>query len=1528
MAEENKDVLGARLNLDVSKMPAAFKQIDAGAKQNKASFEALNTEIVKTERTYSQLAKSMDKMALTTDERRKKMLDESSALVSQRNAAAELLSARRQQLDAANKLVDSKLQTQQALQKKREVAIEQQEREHQERMARLQNQTAASSVRAGRATGTDDATRERVLREEQAIRRKLAQMDEDAERKRLAGIQREASERERALQQEQRIRRAIDLEQQRADERFRRANQATLFDDSSGSVSARLRNAALHATAFAVVYSSIHAAEDAIRTGLVDIESRMAGYVQTNEHYFMSYAAGTGKMVKDTDKINAQTEQFLHTTHALGLEINDVTESARLWGRMYKDVGIVQEMVRNSSMLSTIDMVELEQSTKMTESTLAQYGVQINNVNDAMVVGGRILDSWSKVAHDTMAPAKEIGAAFERTGKIADEVGVSFDFMNGLMASGIRNTALGGANLGNMWKTVLGTIRTDKAVNELENLGVATKEVVDGTEQWRKAEDILLDLSIAVTEKNYDLTESYADISRGVYQYAKLAASLNTGDILLGMSASINSTGSTLDYLTVQMDTIQRKASQTKTSLIEIFSKAGDDGLRSSLKDALDVIDQLLIGISKLPKGTFETIAAIGGLVAAYKLIIAPLMAWKQAETALTTAIKLHATAQAVATEEMVIYSAAAANTARMTALATAGISAIVGVIGIYLMSLGSAEKKERELADARDRQIAVMQQQYGQLERQADFLPKLVNAERALQKQMDSGTLSADQQIEVKTQLDKVSKALQQTIGEEGAAQLRAAGYTDEATNTIIESLHKRQRALNEQISANLDLQASENDTALAAARKTLQDAKDNPEKKATVWDVLNPFGNLNTEEQARRKQEKKLQEAQSLVDSLEDRGRQIEQKRIDIAESLIETDPLAGTSGKNIPTAYETMKQSFQDDYSEFRHLVAIKAQGYVEAGDQLAKLQAIKSKYQDQLAASDLWGVEEDMVAIREGKGKLGDDEKPFNLPLEAIDRQISQAQSMTSAADAVIAFYTARADALASAVDDTSQRIELYRNRQDALHQSNELLRKSVGDLSDKQSYLDGLYRSGGITIDDYNRQTEEVSSRMASLTKEIDGNSVAWWNDAKAIREAGEQAQRAAYDFSTNWISHQKAIRDMSVREELAAMIDVQSRYAEGTDLRMKLDEQVYALKKQLLREEESDFDDFVSKQKDSLAEMRDLELQRIQDDRDAYVDAQDEKIKAIQRLIDAEDEQNSDDDYDKQLQEKKARLQLLQSAVGPEGIRERKELAKEIEKIELDHQRDLLKRSREADIKALQEEKDSKSKAFDEERKAAEDYYKELLKPFDTFKNDVEGRAEALKNVQIQKDAEKNSEILKNLDTFVEEYQRRMSAIAPLETSQRDIDLAEYNSNKDRWENASARGDTAEMARLNARNQELRAKYGITEDTDKLQHFDVGGRVAGIRGRPVPIMAHAGEIVLNDRQQGNLFRLLDFVMPKLQFSAPSFDFARPQTTTINNHWTISSGDVNLHDGADIETYFQERDTFIRRTQAVGGGKQR
>ncbi len=1445
MADDlNKDVVAARINLDTAKILPAFKVIDDGARKNAETFKGLNAELAVTAKSYGEMAKAADKLALTADQRRNKILEESKALVASRNAQAEYYKAKSQQLDLNNQVVDSKLKSQQLIQKKREDAIEQQEKEHQQRMATLTQNTMAAG------------SRENLMQ---------AKLDREFQMMKINDAR-------------------IEMEAERHYARMNRMSQSILIADDFGidarsSLTDKIKNAAIHATVFHGVYTSIHEVQHALKVGLVDIEANMAGYVQTNEKYFVSFNEGTHEMVMNTERLHDETVKFIQTAHDLGSEITDVTESARLWGRMYKDVGIVQEMVRASTKLHTVDLVELEEATKGMESVMSQYSVHIRDANDAMVIGNRVLDSWSKVAHDTMAPAKDLAAAFERTGKIADETGVSFDFMNGLVSAGVRNTALGGANLGNMWKTVLGTIRTDKAVNEIENLGVATKEVVNGTEQWRRAEDILLDLSIKVIDKNYDLTQSYADISRGVYQYAKLAASLNVGDILVGTASSIGSSGSTMEYLKVQMDTIQRKAAQTKASLLEIFNQAGDDGLRSAIKNALDVLDQLLIGIAKVPKEFYQVGASVAALVVVYKTIVQPLMLWKTAQEALTVAMRLNTVTTNAQTIAMIAQTAAARNAAMMTALATGGITLLTGVIATSIFMLGSAEKKERDLEQARKDNISVNQQLISQYQRQEEFLPKLVDAHNQLQKQYDNlteaaktDTNAAEKQIDIKGQLDKVSQALTITLGREGAAQLEAAGYTVEAVNKQLDVLRKLKSEKNDLVLGDLKTSESGYKSDLDSKDKRIKEIE---EQTKMLNDSLGSvqaqfqgsiYGEINV---LKKEKDKLLKEKEDVEKSLID-------TRIQITEMGVESayDALAGQKSKQdkVDEAYDAIKQTMQSDVNQFRHLVNIQEKGYQTAGDQLQKLQAIRNKYAGKLNAEDLWGLDEEIYRTGEGK-KV----KPKGMGSGSPKTE----------------------DQLQKSFDAFRKRLE---------HE------KSMGELTVKEELE--LWKKAQAAFASRTEFKWQADEKVYALEKKL--------------VEDKQKKEQESFNQSEKWISHKKSMGELSLQQELAAWERVQARYRIGTEERMKADEQVYSLKKSLIQDEEKSLDKIFKKETDYLKDSKQAALQKIEDDRDAYISATDDKIQEIDRLIAAEQDANDDGDYEKKLAEKQARLALLASAVGPEGIKERRDVAKEIEDMQLEHQRVLRKRDLEGQKQTLEDEKRTKEAAWDQDKKDIEKRYDDLLKAFDDFTNDTAGRAEFLKNIQIMKESEKNATILSNLDAFISEYQTKMSKISNLSMTQEQKDLQEYNSNKDQWDAAKAKGDTETMSKLGARNKEIRDQYGIKKDTGKLQHFADGGLVQGRQGEAVPVVAHAGEMYLNPNQQGNLFRLLDFKMPALNFTAPSFAMASGQNQSVVNHnyYKVSTGDVMLGDDADIRTFWTERDNMVRRFQSRGGAKQR
>nr|WP_154957430.1 NlpC/P60 family protein [Paenibacillus xylanexedens] len=2297
MAEgTNRDVVAARINLDTGKVLQSFKNIDTGARGNADAFKALNAELSTAEKSYKNISSAMDKMALTADQRRQKIIAEYEAQQKQKLAQTALLGARAQQLEQSNRLIDAKMQAQQALIKRRNQQIEQSEREHQQKMQILQNRSVKSGQEAAKATGTgtDERTRERVLQEEQKIRVALT------ERQR-----KEEALREKVLQEEQRIRQALSQTEQQT------KRIGSTMDAVSKSWIGRLGDMATHAVVFHTMYKAMHEVTQAMKEGLVDIESNMAGYVQTNEHYFVHFEDGTNKMVMDTQKLNRETKAFIQTAHELGSNILDVTESARLWGRMYKDVNVVQELVRQSTKLSTVDMVELEDATKSMESVMSQYGVHITNANEAMVIGNRVLDSWSKVAHDTMAPARDLGAAFQRTGKIAAETGVSFDVMNGLISSGVRNTALSGENLGNMWKTVLGTIRTDKAVDEIERLGVKTKEVVDGVEQWRKAEDILLDLSIQVTDKNYDLTQSYADISRGVYQYAKLAASLNVGDILLGTAASVGSSGSTMQYLTVQMDTIQRKAAQTRTSLLEIFNTAGEDGLRQMIKDVLDGIDQLLIGLTKIPTGVYAAAAGLSGLLLAYKALSGPitsviaaiqvLNAAKAQETvstvASTTATVANSAAntvnivssegvtistvqqtaareaQAVATTTATVATGAlsraqAAATVTMAA-ATAGLSLLVGAIAIFAMKSGEAEKAERDRIQMMKDNDSASQQMISQYQRQIDLLPKMVNAHNSLKAMIDGGTLSTSKQEQAKRQLEEISKALAMTIGKEGLAQLEAAGFTDEATqtqiaalNSLIDKQREARKAVLEDQKNGLQNQMNENIAAIEKTKEKIE-SLENSLIAGGVEFMKNIFSFKSVDESSNQ-----LENLQLKLDSLETKNRELEaslsdanvqmqQMTVESVEAQKETDALAGINGKASDTIEElteklveqtkALRESVQASISSVSELnqvadtlskgqslsasavadlilkypelasqirkttdgwifevqiieklrqakikkaiddlkaerdstrsVALeslkriqfygqefesistfaearqkikdiekeiteeqkknaselnstqlmnqgianflqqKANEQLEAKKQkLNELNDVVKKYAGQLQLSndqieamtklledDTYGVEDNNKAKKETVEIMTDLQKAiegYNKSLEKLDSQqkrvaksskeyldilaqkraalleeqklyeqgyndpsqlvSSQAEITTSGAPStdITKMLSTAVDLANSGVmkykqipgnfngsfDEFKQRaysdcsqfvqemfetigvqvprtaaqqaksglavsknnlqagdlvffnttgkdnshVGIYMGDSKFIQMGNsglkvqdlnsdywatkynganrvpgvsidnaspgsatvsqasggvkyagkyaseinaaakqfnvdpylvaaviqrestfgakgvtnvmqvngmnnatvkqsidagtkmlsELLKKSGGDVAMAlggynmgSGIIDWFKKSGGYNkadmaaysekykkvyksnvygdvgyvdkvLADYSPQkastttptqkqlkdakntadsellrisdelynidvselesklgikdmkisdkelalkqsearqknlkkdsqeykteyelqlklkteiqklmqeqrqmieqsglkSDELTNKRRSLTEKIGEvqsekedmkdqyasdqfdtaqanmearvermrqqgrsememtktqlqfyqgqlkntalteeqrvesakqvydltnkvtdlkfkNSTNWIdkqtdqmerqgkseveiyqmqaeaynrmrNDTTLKAEQRAEAEKmyqdtskkliqSRYEFSEKWmtkealkmemsgaqkvdimkwelqeylkmqadktlsaeqqwdleqkiykqrvdldkeyysaaekrINHLKAIGEMTTQQELAEYMKLQAAYLVGSDQRMDADEKVYDLKKKLMDEMTKAVSESVTKQKKLLDNARDEEIKRIQAEKDAFTLAQEAKIKAIDDLIQAMERSNDQDDYERQRAEKVARLEKLQSAVGPEGIAERKQVQKDIEDLDREHGRKLAKQALEDQKTALQEEKTTREKDFDDKIQDAKSHYDNLSSAFDEFSSNTELSAENLKNIQILKESEKNETILGMLDAFVLEYQSRLDQIAAASASlgltdvaggalapgtaskdsayQKEIDLYTYNANKDAWDAAKARGDVETMRLLQEQNDAIRKKYGIDKDTGKLQHFSEGGVVKGPRGAAVPVIAHAGEVILNDRQQDSLFNLLNLRMHRLDFTMPEFSVSQgsngvnPERTS--NQFVIKSGDTYIADESAAKVFWSERDNLMRRMQARGG----
>ena len=222
-----------------------------------------------------------------------------------------------------------------------------------------------------------------------------------------------------------------------------------------------------------------------------------------------------GKSSEAIEKYQNEQRALINTASEYGESVKDVMESARLWGRMYKDQATVNTLVSQSAKLAVADNFSMAESTKAVEAAMFQYGLVAKNSVEALAYSNKIVDVYTKLSHNAGVSAQDLAAGVERSGSVAKQAGISFEFLNALIAQGTRATALSGSEIGNMLKTMLASFNSDKAVKELNKLGIATTEVVNGTKRVRSAQAVLMDVAVAAQGTNKDLKDLWIQMSGG-----------------------------------------------------------------------------------------------------------------------------------------------------------------------------------------------------------------------------------------------------------------------------------------------------------------------------------------------------------------------------------------------------------------------------------------------------------------------------------------------------------------------------------------------------------------------------------------------------------------------------------------------------------------------------------------------------------------------------------------------------------------------------------------------------------------------------------------------------------------------------------------------------------------------------------------------------------------------------------------------------------------------------------------------------
>lgn len=601
------------------------------------------------------------------------------------------------------------------------------------------------------------------------------------------------------------------------------------------------------------------------------VEQDMAGFAQVMKH-------GTGatnafaKSLLEVDPSNLKNSLQLGGSEAeifkselegmqgklqglavqYGTTSHEMIESAKLWGRAYKDNNTVLALTDAATKLAVADAFDIVSANKALESSIMQWGFQINNTNDAMSVSNRIIDSWTSLAHNYTVSAQTLSEANKRMAQSAAEVGVSFHSAQALVAVMARKTQADGGEIGNALKSIFGSIHSKKAVKALQEFGIEVYKVGEnGERSFRKVDDVLLDLMIKAQGSKESMEDLLKAISGGKWQWNKADAMLDLKEYLEALRLSSTSMGFTNAQVGMQLDTIQKKIQQIAAQWEKMMTTAGNGTMSTIIKGMLDGVLSLFKWIERLPSSIAMVSFAMLGLLVIHRK-------WGSVFNIMKTSVvsgwnKMTHAAEKYARASRIASGNTTGLTGKLQGLkgAAGGLASEIGTltgfmggwVGIAIGAITIASQlalswrfnreEVQQQIDTHSQLLQSYEETYGRLKESTGVLEQFINAYYSLnqkQKEYAEGSEEAKQAAE---EIQIAHDGIIQILGEEQTNFVLTADNSDEANQRMTQAVQKRQDELAEQIKH----EKSQLFQAAQAVRQQTQDNLDSLQHEKKGW-------------------------------------------------------------------------------------------------------------------------------------------------------------------------------------------------------------------------------------------------------------------------------------------------------------------------------------------------------------------------------------------------------------------------------------------------------------------------------------------------------------------------------------------------------------------------------------------------------------------------------------------------------------------------------------------------------------------
>ena len=320
-----------------------------------------------------------------------------------------------------------------------------------------------------------------------------------------------------------------------------------------------------------------------------------------------------------TGQTDEETRQLVNTyadmAKTLGSTTQEVINGSIEWLRQGKTVEDTNKLLKASTMLSKLGMIESADATEKLTAIMNGYKLSAD----------KAVDTVSKLVNIDLIAAtssEELATSLQYVASFANSANVSLDKMIGLISVGSETTRLSAETIGQGWKSIFSRLENVKAGKDIDDLGESindTEKVLsrfniklrDTSDEFRSMEDVIDEVGTKWNEFSSVEQAQIATAIAGTYQRNTFIATMeNYSKVLKYASESANSAGVAEQKYADVLDSIDAKINNLISTWDKLINNLNATGVFGDIVDLgtnlVEVLDVLInkFGLIKFTGGT------------------------------------------------------------------------------------------------------------------------------------------------------------------------------------------------------------------------------------------------------------------------------------------------------------------------------------------------------------------------------------------------------------------------------------------------------------------------------------------------------------------------------------------------------------------------------------------------------------------------------------------------------------------------------------------------------------------------------------------------------------------------------------------------------------------------------------------------------------------------------------------------------------------------------------------------------------